>query len=392
MSTARTLVAGTASLLHNWPGSFYTLLASLQQSSASSSSVRRAFGVLYHVLYDDLKPPCFQFLRNAFEDYLSEHWWGMVCKRNRLLRRETVASHPRITLQQAATAAGVDRAVIRHLAQAELIPIDQAIYTSGRRASTMHQRDLVGLVTLVEGAVTLKTASHLSQISERRLRELISDGIIKPLVSRHSQRTAAWLIPKVELDRLRIVPNAPDIAAGIILLDVFKYWRLREHESTQLVRAILDREISTHAPHKAAVPLGLAKLDRVTVKLWLASQRDAAEAAMSVDQAAKLLGVKQQVAYSLIHGGYLHSCYDAGLGHRVSMEQVESFKQEYVSLAELARQYSRSPRALLSELPAKPACGPTVDGCRQYFYRRADLAPRKRLSRTSERSYPEKRH
>ncbi len=57
----------------------------------------------------------------------------------------------------------------------------------------------------------------------------------------------------------------------------------------------------------------------------------------------------------------------------MSSRDIERFQTTYVSLASLAGETRRSPRALLAELFASPVCGPSIDGTRQYFYRRADI-------------------
>jgi hypothetical protein len=85
------------------------------------------------------------------------------------------------------------------------------------------------------------------------------------------------------------------------------------------------------------------------------------------------LGGKQQVAYALVHSGLIN----ADLRQRpiqIGREALESFQREYVSLAELAGTRRTSSRRMLLELEAVPVCGPGVDGCRQYFFRRLDAA------------------
>lgn len=92
-----------------------------------------------------------------------------------------------------------------------------------------------------------------------------------------------------------------------------------------------------------------------------------------MDAAAKALGIKQQVAYDLVRFGILHSTAVGVLGQRVSAVDIERFQTTYVSLASLASGARRSPRALLAELSASPVCGPTINGARQYFYRRSEI-------------------
>ena len=83
LEVARGLVTGAAALLNQWPTSMHSKIAELQPTAPKSPSVRRTFDPLYRVLYDALPEAEFQFLRDAFESYLHEHWWGLVCRRNK---------------------------------------------------------------------------------------------------------------------------------------------------------------------------------------------------------------------------------------------------------------------------------------------------------------------
>lgn len=94
---------------------------------------------------------------------------------------------------------------------------------------------------------------------------------------------------------------------------------------------------------------------------------------LSVDQAAKILGVKQQVAYALVHSGLIPTDR-LQKPIQIGRDELETFQREYVSLAELARERRISSRRLLLELKVAPVSGPAIDGCRQYFFWRFDVA------------------
>lgn len=79
------------------------------------------------------------------------------------------------------------------------------------------------------------------------------------------------------------------------------------------------------------------------------------------------------MAYALVHSGLIRTDR-LQKPIQIGRDALESFQQEYVSLAELAGGRRTSPRRLLLELDLVPVCGPTVDGCRQYFFRRLDVA------------------
>lgn len=374
MPTAQALVVGTADLLDTWPSRLHVLMAALQASAPASPSVRRTFSPLYRVLYEDLSDPCFQFLRDGFENYLREHWWGLVCKRNKLLKRQTISDHPRLSLPQMAAAAGVPQSVVRHMVQAELVLTTTVPLPSGRQSCTLHLSDLARIQAATDSAVSIQQAAKLVALPERRLRELISDGLVTPLISRYmNQHAAAWLIPKSEIDRLHVRPSGPATDTGIAVRDVLKYWRLRDKEGVGLMKAVIAQQLIPQGESINAVPLGMAILNPAETRRWLAACRAVSGQGLSVEHAAQAMGVKQQVAYDLVRLGLLPTEPHGALGRRISAVHLELFRATYVSLADHARTVHRAPRALLRELNVTPVCGPSVDGTRQYFFRRVDL-------------------
>jgi TniQ len=391
MTVARALVEGAAGLLANWPARLHERIAEIQSLAPRSTSVRRTFAPLYRVLYDDLSEPSYQFLRDAFEAYLHEHWWGLVCRRNKRMQSATVEKHPRITLPQMATAAGVPESVVRHLVQAELISATSTALPSGRHSRSIHSDELHRIKVATDGALSLGQASRALELPEGRLRDLIAEGVVLPLISRQMNRgAAAWVIPNWEIERLHVRPGlAVATSDAVPLREALKYWRLRQHEGVSLVRAVIDGQVPVLAGDQDRVPIGLAMLSPAETKRWLAMCRIESGEGLSVDQAAKELGLKQQVAYDVVRAGLLTTT-DAGvLGRRVTARDIEVFREGYVSLADLAREANCLPRTLLARVGVAPVCGPTVDGARQYFFRRAELLPRQAQPRAPTDSHVE---
>ncbi|MEJ1979050.1 MAG: hypothetical protein WDN49_25915 [Acetobacteraceae bacterium] len=91
---------------------------------------------------------------------------------------------------------------------------------------------------------------------------------------------------------------------------------------------------------------------------------------MSVDNAAHVLGVKQEVAYHFVRRNILQG------GSYINGEALSAFQAEYVTGTEIAVKHGLRARWVsvkLVELGVEPVCAPQVDGCRQYLFRRADL-------------------
>lgn len=374
LDVATALMLGISHLLENWPTNFQAVLAAIHPKVDASASIRRAFGSMYRVLYAELRADCFQFLRDEFERYLHQHWWGIVCKRNRSFTAGTVATHPRITLKQAAQDAGVAPSTVRRLVQADLIPGDQVVLPSGHTMQSIRQTDVALIGALTNHAVTMAQAAKQLALPERRVRELIASGIVTPLVSRVRDRAAAWLIPQQQVQALFIEGRVSSDATSLISVkQLLQYWRFRDGEFIALVHAITSGSLSPASDPPGLVALGKVLLSVRQVRDWLSTGRAAADSSMSVNEAAQQLALKQQVAYDLVRNGLLATTEDKLQGRRVTREHLDAFQSTYISLAEFSRSFQRAPRWVLQHIRVSPISGPSIDGSRQYFFRRSEV-------------------
>ncbi len=372
LGVATAAICRTAELLDDWPQQFNELLAVLQGQGLAKRSVRQSFGRLYRVLYHDLRAPVYQFLRDAFEEHLKENWWGFVCKRNRSFKSETVKNHPRLTLENAARQAGTSTSLVRHLIQVELIPGVEEKLPSGRHLRSVHQNDVGRISALADGAMTLGEAANFLALPERRVRELVMAGLLTPIVSRITTKAAAWLFSQEQLSALSYFPVVPQGKPGLVSVpQILKSWSLRKGEFPALVKVLKNGVLMSAIATPG--PIGKLKLDATQVRSWLAEHRIAANDWLSVDLAARVLGVKQQVAYELVAKGLLKTTPCSSNARAISAAQIQAFKNQYVSLVEIATNWGRSSKWVLLNIEGAPVCGPSIDGARQYFFLRADI-------------------
>lgn len=370
LDVAGSVFGRAAVLLDEWPANFNRLLESTLKNRPVSPSLRKSFGRLYRLIYRDLADPSFGFVREAFEAFINTSWWGTVCKRNRGLSAAIQAQHPRLTLRQAADSLGIGKKTLKHLVEASVIQATEAKTTKGRALTTIHRAQLDFLGDLPASVVSLKDAAAALALPERRLRELIDAGVIKPMLHRREAKTSQWLISKTDIDVLNQIPGA-EPGDGVSIKQILKNWRLKAGEFPDLVRAILNGSIELLKANQQS-----AFGDRMCSRAFVATWRQMALGAnqtLSVDQAAKVLGVKQQVAYALVHSELIRTDR-LQKPIQIGRDELDTFQREYVSLAELARERRISSRRLLLELKVAPVSGPAVDGCRQYFFRRFDVA------------------
>jgi excisionase family DNA binding protein len=368
-------------LLHDWPRGFHTVLDTHRDSRQGSFSISKSYGRIYKWLYVYLADPCFHFLRDAFEAYLNEHWWGLVCRRNRNLSNRTQAAHGRQTVAASARAAGTAPSVVRQLHLAGLVDAHVVQLPSGRTAWSVPTSEVDVIARYVEDGVNLQTAARSLGVAESRVRELIDGGLLTAHF-RSKGGARPWLLVRSEIDGVmaRCLAQLPtkslDSGHGVGLHQLLKSWRLQKGEFPELLRAIQSGAVPVVGVAAGLAGIGGLVLMRDAAAAWRQAREQNAREWLSVDAAAQLLGVKQQVGYQLVRAGLLHSTEvsKGRSGRRIHRDAVHRFKAEYVSLSEVASAMKRSPKTLLSELPVRPACGPSVDGARQYFFLRRELA------------------
>ena len=370
---AEAFVNATASLFEDWPRAFDAVLRRLLSANAGGMSIQRTFDPLYRILYKVLRSPDFDFMRHAFEEFLREHWWGLICRRNRHLGDRTVEGHPRVTVSHAAALEGISPSALRHMVQSDFLASESASFCSGKRTRTLHVDEVRVAAGAARGACTLTEASKLLALPESRVRQLIDAGTISTIISRHTCPTAGrWLIPATALEKFDTA-SARDSGGDVVTLRTFlRYERMQGGEIGIFVAQVMRGSLRAPGCAVRSAPLGEVLLDRAEARAWLAGRR--IEADMSIDEAGKRLGMKQQVAYALAKEGLLTTDVDASGRRRVTPDGLVSFRGLYVSLAAIARSLGTSPKSALRRIRARPVCGPGIDANRQYFYRRAEIS------------------
>lgn len=378
LKTATQHVDRAARLLRDWPRGLWSLLDRAREVGPSSDRLVQAFGPIYPVLYRHLAAPCFQFLRDEFETYLHGRWWGLLCRRNRSFQSATIEAHPRLSIKQAAQQARTTSAKAEQCIQQSQLDLHASRFANGKQRRTVPASFVSTLSATTSTFVTLRTAAETLALPTERVRQLLGQDIgllthTKPVIHLAG---AMWQIDAAALAELNLVGGPPRIGAAGHAIKFKKFarqWRLSGRDFCAFVHALQTRTLDASGSSRNT-PLGEKLIDKSAAKLLMTTLRRSHEGWMSVDQAAQELHIKQQVAYQLVRAGLLSSASNATRGRKVQYEAVEQFRKDYVALAEIAKLRKESPKICLMRLHCKPICGPTIDGIRQYFYRRAEAS------------------
>lgn len=381
LSTAATLVQQAASIFVNWPKGFHDFLFEVQAKSEVSFSLSQTFGRLYRRLYVDLARAEFDFLRESFEAYLVGHWWGLICRRNQRIRISKDSSQ-RTTIKDAAKLSGASISQIKQLHLAGLVEATSVKHESGRQSWSIPRSEVSTLVSMVEDEMTLKSASSFLGIPKPRIRELVEAGLIHPRLIAGHNSSSIWYLSRSELTQLGLVKKTHHVGPArdltgkelVPLLQVLKNWRLPSGVFPALMTALVAGEIADIEPRSSGIPLGQMTIPVLPLRAWLTKWKEGHVKSMSLTAAARILGVKEQVAYELVQLGLLSS-YRHGTSsiQHVTADAIRDFQATYTTTTEASSALGISPRELLGTARVQPVSGPRIDGSRQYFFKRSDI-------------------
>lgn len=161
--------------------------------------------------------------------------------------------------------------------------------------------------------------------------------------------------------------------------------------TAEFFKAIRTHQIAVQSnPQQATQTLGeglLIQPDQVLA--WLATRRAVqrcSDLKLDITHAAKMLRVKPDVVRSLVLNGFLTPTESRD---RIRAPQyfhrrdIERFQAAFISLKSLAAEAGIAPKQAPSwarHVGYEIVSGPTIDGCRQYFVRKAEIRKTERLA------------
>ncbi len=375
----RALFNASATLLSNWPYSLYHRLDLMRSQAPDDFSLQRVLGKWMQPAFRVLTSPCFQFLRNATEAYLKDHWSGTLSSRNSLLSEALRENHVRISFTKATRYKSA--ATLREILNTDGSPIAAVGKAPQRRLITFDSQLLSMVPEIKAEYLDLQSSARLLALPENRTRQMASWGMLPHAATPSETSNHCWRFRRKDLDAFNASfvrqPLPTDIKC-LRLEGVLRYWQLADEEARDMLHAVQTGELLLYGTSGAQ--LGQCKLEQAKVRSWLDSYRRQHAIDLAIEDAARALGEKEEVVFHLVKQGLLPSVaatHRKGNARRITHAGMARFREEYIALIELARQQRRRTRDLLDELkPIYPVTGPTIDGGRKYFYRREDLATR----------------
>jgi hypothetical protein len=383
LNDAQSLVCVASDVLLNWPKGFYQMLDRIQQFYGADESARlgQRFGRFYSYLYGQHKGREFGFLLHAFENYLEKNWRHALAGRNKRLSGRLRNKHiwvPAITI---AKGLGAGLKQITSLIENGEIESSQVTTTKGRTVLCVNRQQLDLIRGLLKDRVDMKMAADILGIQESRVRQLLDHHLLGKVISPQENGGGRWRISRSSLEQILILgSDLPDINSSEFvgkndLGHALRYWLHKPYLFPRLVIDVIKQELLPIAINSRNSGLKAWVFDDETLRQWILDQiRGRRDGAMTIPDAAKVLKIKQEVAYHLVKTGLLGIVIEQdSLVRLVELKALDEFKRTHVLGIELSRQLGTSSRKLAEALKSKyvlPVSGNWIDGGRQNIYRR----------------------
>lgn len=369
-----------AEILAGWPQRFDACWTRIQERApGEKAGLTGIFHQAYSYLYKGLKEDAFAPVRESFETWLGEHWKGGVCRRNRRLTARLLASAHWIPGKVAADELGVSVNRLRGLVKEGLLDGQDSVSQMGRRFLMVRRDDVHRAASRLAGEMTLAEAIALLGMGKVRMRGMLR--LLFPGARRIGDRNGMpWCVPRGEVERLlSLGAHLPVVSIPeeqeVSLAHVLRYWTWTAEEIVMLVEAVRAGSFLPTSLLDSGTGITGWIFGAAGLRAWHASL-DRNRAWLSIPEVAKVVGVKQEVAYWLVRNGFIPASEElAGpkAGARVNRRDLAEFRKAHIfgtEIAALVGSTSRKVAHLLAERGIHPLSGYTRQQCRQLVYPR----------------------
>jgi hypothetical protein len=171
------------------------------------------------------------------------------------------------------------------------------------------------------------------------------------------------------------IPDEGCVSLGHVL----RYWTWSNEDIAGLILSVKTKEIIPTNLLDSVSGIAAWNFKESELKNWKLKNQNGMGTWLTITQAAKILGIKEQVAYELVSLGYLHTEVmpkQVKRGTRLRKQNLTEFEQGYIFATHIAEALGCSSRKVISHLASfdiEPVSGPMINGARQVLYKREDV-------------------
>lgn len=356
-----------AAILASWPERCHRLLDEIRVKPevAGPQSINDAFPGLMRAVGRLSMKRHRSMLLDALSDYVSD---SQVSTHPLFGRNPKVRSVSR-SITKTAKQLGTTGSRLRKVMPDALSGRVLISATKGKRTrGVLPSQDAQRVKVWMDDQISITAAAHIIGLSAKRIGALIQGGQLRGWHRLVSRSSCLALI-----DALATVATvSKSVGDQTRVGEAMRLW-IPTHRTQNFVHALYRGEIAVYRSENGKTRPGDLLVSRSDVVSWSMDQTSDMDDALTVPQAAQHLGIKQEVAYHLVRIGLLET-YTMQLNRRpaqvVSRQSLRRFEQRVEPLASAALRAGVDPRRGLDwakQSGQALLCGPSIDGCRQYF-------------------------
>ena len=381
--TARIINDGWPALV-DWPRGFQALLAQLRAGAAGRSGrygLAKQFGRLPKFLADMADEPFGILLATEFNRYVAEQ--DDLATRAHEVRRVRSSDdlrHRHMSATEASDLLGISYERLTVLAERNDLYL---VAPTGKGAACLMRADRVhALHQQRSGLLTREDVRRLLGIGKATADKLRSAGLLPAVADPDDATGVRYPVSGVERllnDVAARLSGDTGMPTGVTIATIARRVPRPGYDSCDVIEAVLAGALSPAGVNAKARGLQRFLFKPTDVDRFVAAVMHVEGRTLSVQEAGQELGIKKEVAYHCVRSGWLatttvNSAGEVGL--RLTQAAVDAFRSEYVTGSEFARVHQLGRKWAGTHLVAagvQAVCGPSVDGCRQFLFRRADL-------------------
>jgi hypothetical protein len=383
--TVRVLNAGW-SALQDWPHGFHRLLARLradQEVRDGRYGLGKAFGFLTYWLRDAAAAePYGALLGSEFYRYVAEQP-DLATRAHEVRRFRSGADlrHRHMTGTEAADFLGINYERLATLAAERdlyLVP------PTGKGAASLMRADRVH--ALLRERSNLLSGSDVQRrlgVGKRTMNKLRNAGLLTTVTDPDAPGGICYPVASVD-DLLRdieahVPQDGPKLGDGVSIATITRRVPVPGFDTTDVIEAIRTGRLTPVGVARGSRGIQRFRFRSCDVDRFVTALTRVEGRTLSVVEAAVEIGVKQEVAYHWVRVGLLATVTVGSpteSGRRITEAALAAFRRDYVTGTEFARAHQLGRKWAATHLiqaGVQAVSGPSVDGARQFLFRRTDL-------------------
>lgn len=382
------LLRNAANLLTDWPHRFrahLNLIGWYDDEDWIEFAPASGFSKFTRAIRKKMVSPGLKFVLDEYRSFVINNWIGVLTHRNRWPDDEIIDHQRYVSCAVAAKFMKISTTQVARLVEAQILKGYVKETARHRKFVVVERESIAYAESKMADLVEIDVAAALLGLPRTRIAELVECGLLEKhqgdgKLKRYFSRAeiAAFLRRLMAGHRVAAAESEEEL---LPMKAILKIYLATEKEFISLVESLQSKMLTPVLLQTEKSGLGGIAIGRAEFFAWRRLTRAGNGGSdFTVDQAARQLGIKQEVGYHLVAKGLLRSSTGVRGRRRcqlVASADIGEFKATYASGSELAKSRGTSAKMVIARLRERgilPVAGPSVDSCRQTFFRRSDIS------------------